>query len=76
MGSKLITFSQSLLLSQHPVDPNIACTDPEGGGGKGPGKTQVIWDYIGNKQLGPPRKSWIPPPPGKNVEAPLELGKL
>ena len=68
-GSKLITFSHIYHLSQHPVDPNIACADPEGGGGargpEPPGKTQVIWDYIGNKQLDPPRKSWTPPPPWK-----------
>ena len=69
-------------MSQHPVDPNIACADPEGGGGargpEPPGKTQVIWGYIGNKQLDPPRKSWIVPlpPPGKNVEAPLEPWKI
>ena len=38
--------------------------DPEGGGGAGgpdpPGKSQVIWVSIGNKQLDPPRKSWTP----------------
>ena len=28
-----------------------------------PGKSQVIWVSIGNKQLDPPVKSWIPPPP-------------
>ena len=32
VGSKLTTFSQILLLSQHPVHPNIECADPEGGG--------------------------------------------
>ena len=33
----------------------------EGAGGpEPPGKTQVLWDYIGNKQLYSPRKSWIP----------------
>ena len=32
-GSKLITFSHILLLSQHPVDPNIACADSEEGQG-------------------------------------------
>ena len=40
--------------------------DPEGGGGgQGvripPGKSQVIWVSIGNKQLDPPGKSWTPP---------------
>ena len=80
-GSKLITFSHIYLLSQHPVDPNIACTDPEGGGARNPhGKTQVIWDYIGNKQLDPPPLEKVgshpPPPPGKNVEAPLEPWKI
>ena len=42
--------------------------DPEGGGGVGgqegpnpPGKSQVIWGSIGNKQLNPlPGKSWTP----------------
>ena len=36
------------------------------GGGTGgldpPGKSQVIWVSIGNKQLDPPGKSWTPPP--------------
>ena len=71
-------------MSQHPVDPNIAFTDPEGGGpGKGPGppgKTQVIWDSIGNKQLDLPLEKLKPPSPpphpGKNVEAPLEPRKI
>ena len=43
-----------------------------GGGGTGgpdpPGKSQVIWAYIENKQLDPPpplRKVGPPPPPGK-----------
>ena len=36
-GSKLITFFYGLLLSQHPVDPNIACADSVGEGGtRGP----------------------------------------
>ena len=34
-------------------------------GGQGvrtpPGKSQVIWVSIGNKQLDPPGKSWTPP---------------
>ena len=50
-----------------------------GGGGKGPGppeKTQVIWDSIGNKQLDLPLEKLYPPPPGKNVEAPLEPRKI
>ena len=39
--------------------------DPEGGGAGGPdpptpGKSQVIWVSIGNKQLDPPGKSWTP----------------
>ena len=39
--------------------------DPEGGQGiqtPPPGKSQVIWVSIGNKQLDPPEKSWTPPP--------------
>ena len=46
-----------------------------GGGGAGgpdpPGKAQVIWVSIGNKQLDPPGKSWTPPPL-ENVGPPLE----
>ena len=43
----------------------LASADPEGGGGTGgpdpPGKSQVIWVSIGNKQLDPqPGKSWTP----------------
>ena len=45
-----------------------ASADPEGGGGGGgtggpdpPGKSQVIWVSIGNKQFDPPGKSWTPP---------------
>ena len=56
-------------MSQHPVDPNIAFTDPGGGGGggwggKGPDpleKTQVIWDSIGNKQLDLPLEKYSVP---------------
>ena len=52
----------------------ISSADPEGGTGgpDPPGKSQVIWVSIGNKQLDPP------PPPGKswtpleNVGPPLE----
>ena len=70
-GVKIDNFLSYLTLSQHPVDPNIACADLEGGGGaRGqdpPGKTQVIWDSVGNKQLDPP---------GKNVEVPLEPRKI
>ena len=36
-GGFKIDILFSYLLSQHPVDPNIACADPEGGGGaRGP----------------------------------------
>ena len=38
--------------------------DPEGDLDP-PGKSQVIWVSIGNKQLDPPAKRWTPPPPGK-----------
>ena len=55
------------------VTQNIACTDPEGGKGPGPppppGKTQVIWDSIGNKQLDPPPLEKVgPPPPCEKIE--------
>ena len=44
---------ENFFLYQHPVDPNVAWADPEGGGGargpNPPGKTQVIWDSIGKK---------------------------
>ena len=54
MVIKIDNFFSYLTLSQHPVDPNIAFTDPELGGGGGgggvkgpghPGKTQVIGFY-------------------------------
>ena len=52
-------------------------------GGQGarthPGKTQVKLDSIGNKQLDPPLWKKFdprPPPPGKNVGAPLEPRKI
>ena len=40
-----------------------ASADQEGGTGgpDPPGKSQVIWVSIGNKQLDPPGKSWTPP---------------
>ena len=55
---------------------SCASADPEGGGGdRGsgppPGKSQVIWVSIGNKQLDPPGKSWTPSPL-ENVGPPLE----
>ena len=43
-----------------------ASADTGGGEGEGDGvrtpsgKSQVIWVYIGNKQLDPPGKSWTP----------------
>ena len=44
----------------------------EGGSGP-PGKSQVIWGSIGNKQLNPlPRKSWTPPPPRLKKVGPLQ----
>ena len=45
-----------------------ASADPEGGdrgSGPPPGKSQVIWVSIGDKQFDPLGKSWTPPPPGK-----------
>ena len=47
-------------------DRASASADPEGGGqgvGTPPGKSQVIWVSIGNKQLDPPPpgKKWTPP---------------
>ena len=42
--------------------------DPERGTGglDPPGKSQVIWVFIGNKQLDPPPLEKVgPPPPGK-----------
>ena len=46
-----------------------------GGGGQGagpPGKSQVIWISIGNKQLRPPTPMEKVGPPLKNVGHPLE----
>ena len=43
----------------------VSSADPEGGGDRGsgppPGKSQVIWVSIGNKQLDPPSKKLDPP---------------
>ena len=53
----------------------MASADPEGGTGgpDPPGKSQVIWVSIGNKQLDPPWKKLDPPPPPlENVGPPLE----
>ena len=51
---------------------DLSSADPEGGTGgpDPPGKSQVIWVSIGNKQLDPPGKSWTPPL--ENVGPPLE----
>ena len=50
----------------------LSSADPEGGGAGGPdpppGKSQVIWVSIGNKQMDPPGKSWTPL---ENVGPPL-----
>ena len=45
-----------------------ASADPEGGTGgpDPPGKSQVIWVSIGNKQLDPPWKKFDPPGTLKN----------
>ena len=52
----------------------VSSADPEGGGGPGgpdpPGKSQVIWVSIGNKQLDPPLENVGPPL--ENVGPPLE----
>ena len=53
--------------------------DPEGGTGgpdPPPGKPQVIWVCIGNKQLDPLWKNLDPPPPLENVGPPLEPMKI
>ena len=42
-----------------------------GSGPPPPGKSQVIWVSIGNKQLDPPGKSWTPLPL-KNARPPPE----
>ena len=51
----------------------IASADPEGGTGgpDPPGKSQVIWVSLGNKQLDHPWKK-LDPPPLENVGPPLE----
>ena len=49
--------------------------DPEGGQGARPppGKSQVIWVSIGNKQLDPPPPlEKVGPPPLENIGPPLE----
>ena len=40
-----------------------------------PGKSQVIWVSIGNKQLDPPPLEKVGPPPLENVGPPLEPWK-
>ena len=69
-GSKLIIFQIANFFHSKILH---ALIQRGGGGGQGartpPGKTQVIWASIGNKQLDPP-------PPGKNVGAPLEPRKI
>ena len=50
-------------------DAYLPSADPEGGGGPDPpGKSQVIWVSIGNKQLDPT--------PLENVGPPLEPWKM
>ena len=46
-------------------NPFTTSADPEGGQGvrTHPGKSQVIWVSIGNKQLDPPGKCWPPMEP-------------
>ena len=65
---------QDIILTyfQHQPDPknNYKCGSRGGTGGQDPpGKSQVIWVSIGNKQLDPPPPPWkkldSPPPPGK-----------
>ena len=57
----------------------IASADPEGGGGAGgpdpPGKSQVIWVSLGNKQLDHPWKKLDPPPPWKMLDPLWNLEK-
>ena len=52
------------------------CSSVDPGGGTGspdpPGKSQVIWVSIGNKQLDPLEKVEPPPPPLENIRPPLE----
>ena len=53
----------------------MTSADPEGRGTVGPdppGKSQVIWVSIGNKQLDPPPWKKLDPPPLENVGPPLE----
>ena len=61
-----------LLVESFQIQISCGCwwgssADPEGGGGTGgpdpPGKSQVIWVSIGNKQLEPPWKKLDTPPP-------------
>ena len=65
-GSKLTTFSNILLLSQHPVDLNIACTDSEGGWGEG-FQTPLEKHKLNGSLYG--ISNWTPPP-GKKLDNP------
>ena len=64
----------SLLIKNIRTILKIVClltsADPEGGTGgpdPPPGKSQVIWVHIGNKQLDPP------PPPWKKLDDPWKM---
>ena len=76
-----ISYCGSYVLSRYKEMPNISnsSADPEGGGGTGgsdpPGKSQVIWVSIGNKQLDPPWKKLNPPPPWKMLDPLWNLEK-
>ena len=75
-GSKLITFSHiSNFCYSIQLIQTLHSLIQRGGKGPGPpGKTQVIWDSIGNKHLDLPLQKLDPP--GKNVEAPIEPCKI
>ena len=69
-------------MSQHPVDPNIACADSDGSGGQGvhtPLENISYKGFLWNKQLELPppwKKGWTPHPNAKNIGRPLEPWKI
>ena len=63
-----------IILQTGKLNKSQPSADPEGGGARGPdppGKSQVIWVSIGNKQLDPtppPLEKVGPPPEDLNLE--------
>ena len=71
--SNILTVGVHLSSTPSISGPGSATAEGGTGGPDPPGKSQVIWVSIGNKQLDPPPppgKSWTPPPPLENAGPP------